>query len=341
MTALKKYQKLESSGLWRDAPEAQRREVVVAFGEASLVLTDQRTGSALSHWSLAAVHRLNPGNSPALYAPDAAAQAETLELEDATMIGAIETVRGAIANARPRPGRLRGALLAGGALALGLLSMLWLPPALIAQTAGMVPSSTRVEIGRMVLADLTRLTGLPCTAPLGQHAADHLAARVLGQGGGPILVVRDGVAGAIALPGGFVLLSRNLVERQDGPDAAAGYVLAEKLRSSVDDPLVPVLEHAGMIATLRLLTSGTLPDSSVAGYAETLLRTPQRSLDDEGLLAAFEMASLASTPYAYAVDPSGETVLGLIEADPFRGKTSPAVLPDEDWVSLQGICDGG
>ena len=61
MTALKKYQKLESPGLWRDAPEAQRREVVVAFGEASLVLSDPRTGSALSHWSLAAVHRLNPG----------------------------------------------------------------------------------------------------------------------------------------------------------------------------------------------------------------------------------------------------------------------------------------
>jgi hypothetical protein len=42
MTALKKYQKLESSGLWRDAADAQRREVVVAFGEASLILSDPR-----------------------------------------------------------------------------------------------------------------------------------------------------------------------------------------------------------------------------------------------------------------------------------------------------------
>ena len=29
MTALTKYQKLECRGLWRDSPEAQRRDVVV------------------------------------------------------------------------------------------------------------------------------------------------------------------------------------------------------------------------------------------------------------------------------------------------------------------------
>mgnify|MGYP006205154343 CR=1 FL=1 len=67
-TALKKYQKLESSGLWREAPELQRREVVVAFGEASLTLSDPRTEAALSHWSLPAVERINPGELPALYA---------------------------------------------------------------------------------------------------------------------------------------------------------------------------------------------------------------------------------------------------------------------------------
>jgi hypothetical protein len=341
MTALTKYQKLESPGLWRDAPEAQRREVVVAFGEASLVLSDPRTGSALSHWSLAAVHRLNPGASPALYAPDAGAQAEMLEVEDATMIGAIETVRGAIAHARPRPGKLRGVLLGGGAVVLTLLAVFWLPSAIAVRTAAMVPPSSRVEIGQMVLADLTRLTGMPCTTPLGQVAADHLAERVLGAGSGPILVVRDGVTGATALPGGFVVLSSKLLELHDGPDAAAGYLLAEKLRSSASDPLVPVLAHVGLFATLRLLTTGSLPEGALADYAETMLRAPPQPVPESELLAAFEASEVASTPYAYAVDASGETVLPLIEADPFRGKATPPVLPDSDWVSLQGICDPG
>ncbi len=339
MTALKKYQKLESPGLWRDAPEAQRREVVVAFGEASLVLSDPRTGAALSHWSLAAVHRMNPGSAPALFAPDSGAQAEMLEVEDATMIGAIETVRGAIAQARARPGRLRTGLLAGGATLAGLLAVLWLPHALIVQTASMVPQTTRVGIGQMVLADLTRLTGLPCRTRLGQEAADRLAARLLGAGGGPILVLRDGLSGAVALPGGFVALSRTLLEDQDGPEAAAGFVLAERLRAGADDPLVPVLRHAGVVATLRLLTSGVLPEGSVAGYAETLLTNTRPTGPVTPLLAAFEAAALPSTPFAYALDPTGESVLGLIEADPFRGEVPPRVLSDEDWVSLQSICD--
>ncbi len=70
-----------------------------------------------------------------------------------------------------------------------------------------------------------------------------------------------------------------------------------------------------------------------------MLTAPPLPLGDEPLLAAFEAASLPSTPYAYALDPSGETTLGLIEADPFRGKTAPATLTDEDWVSLQAICE--
>src|SRR5690606_10694329 len=90
MTALTKYQKLECTGLWRDAPDAQRREVVVNFGEASLTMSDPRSELALSHWSLPAVERMNPGEMPALYAPGPEAD-ETLELDDPDMIAALET----------------------------------------------------------------------------------------------------------------------------------------------------------------------------------------------------------------------------------------------------------
>ncbi len=339
MTALKKYQKLEGPGLWRETAEAQRREVVVAFGDASLVLSDPKTGSALSHWSLAAVRRINPGEEPAVFAPETGSMTETLELEDATLIGAIETVRGAIDKARARPGRLRGVVLGGGILAIGLLAVFWLPQALIAQTASMVPASKRLEIGRMALADLTRLTGMPCADPLGVKAAGRLAERVLGAGNGTILFLRDGLTSATHVPGGFILLSHSLVEDHDGPEVAAGFALAERMRATSADPLIPILRHAGLIATLRLLTSGTLPEGSVSGYAEAALTLPQEPVRDERLLAEFEAASLASSPYAYALDPTGESVLGLIEADPFRDRAPPPLLPDGDWISLQAICE--
>jgi hypothetical protein len=337
MTALRKYQKLEGTGLWRETPEAQRREVVVAFGDASLMLSDPRTGVALSHWSLPAVTRLNPGGTPAIYAPDLSGD-ETLELDDPTLMGAIETVRGALAAARPRPGRLRAGVVAGGLAVLALLAVFWLPDALVRQTASMVPDSKRAEIGRQALADITRVTGLPCSDPLGLTAASHLSDRLFGPGKGQILILRDAPRPATHLPGGLILLSRNLIETPDSPQVAAGFALAEQARADLLDPLVPVLRHAGLGATLRLLTSGTLPPTALAGYAETLLTAAPGAVVDQSLLAAFTAAEVASGPYARAVDPSGATVQPLIDGDPFRDTLAPPLLSDEDWVSLQAIC---
>jgi hypothetical protein len=254
------------------------------------------------------------------------------------MIGAIEAVRGAIAKSRPRPGRLRSALTAVALVAVLLLTVFWLPRALIAQTAAMVPDSKRAEIGRLALRDMTRVTGNPCSQPLGVTAARQLSGRVFGADGGQIVFMRDGVHTSASLPGGIILLSRHLVEDRDGPETAAGYAVAERLRANLDDPLVPLLRHAGLLATFRLLTSGTLPAAAVDGYAEAALLAAPLTLPDPLLLDAFRAAGVASSPYAYALDPTGETVLGLIEADPFRAAKPPPVLPDAEWISLQSIC---
>ena len=101
MTALSQYERLESTGLWRAAPGEQRREVTVSFGDATLVIADG-AGRPLTHWSLAAVERINPGTRPALFAPDAD-QSETLEIDDDLLIDAMEKVRKTIARRRPRP----------------------------------------------------------------------------------------------------------------------------------------------------------------------------------------------------------------------------------------------
>ena len=79
-TALAQYQRLESTGLWRETPEAQRRELIVRMGEATLILSDPRSGAVVTHWSLPAVERLNPGVTPALFSPGEDA-AETIEIE--------------------------------------------------------------------------------------------------------------------------------------------------------------------------------------------------------------------------------------------------------------------
>jgi len=343
MTAVDKYERLECSGLWRTSAQAQLREVVVSLGDATLILSDPRTGMALSHWSLPAIERLNPGTDPALFTAgrlEDGEPAETLELDEPDMVAAIDTVHVAIIRRRPHPGRLRGVVVVSVLTAVACLGILWLPGAMIRHTASVLPESTRVQIGKLALQDLVRLTGSPCDADLGRKALGTLALHLSNEGVGEIVVVRDGVALTRSLPGGLVLVNRKLVDQVEDPEVLAGYLLAETVRTEVADPVIPVLRHAGLFATLKLLTTGMLAPESVTSYAESLLKMPQPRPDDQRLLERFSQARLSSTAYARAIDPSGGTSLALIEGDPFKGTSPAPILDDNDWVALQGICAG-
>ncbi len=302
LTALKQYQRLECAGLWQDLPDAQRRDVVVSLGEASLTLRDPRSEDALSHWSLPAIIRDNPGQLPALYRPGSDAT-EWLELSDSDMIAALETVHRAVEAARPRPGRLRGGIFLGFGLIIGAGLLGWLPDALRAHTVSVVPPSVRAEIGQIAFDDITRLTGAPCTEPQAQAVLAGLSTRLFGNANPPILLVlRDGLSQAAHLPGDIILIPRAMIDDQDGPQAIASAVMDEATRAIATDPLLPILAHSGFRATLALLTTGALPDGTLSGYGEAFLRT---------------------TP----------TVV-------LRGTALPnPLMSDAEWIALQGICN--
>ena len=342
MTALPEYARLEASGLWRATPEEQRREVLVSIGDATLTISDFQ-GRALTHWSLAAVARANPGAPDAVYHPDGD-PGETLELPEGetVMIAAIEKVRRAVDRRRPRRGRLRWITGLSLTVAVLALAIFWLPGALVDHTVRVVPQVKRVELGRTLMQRITRVAGRPCSDPAADRALARLGDRLTGPGtGAGLRVLPSGVQEAAHLPGGLILLGRALVEDHEEPDVVAGYILVEDLRRRARDPLRRMLEAAGPFATLRLLTTGALPDETLDAWAETLLTAPPVRVSPEAIVARFEAAGLATAPYAYARDVSGESVLELIEADPFAGRATPApVLGDGDWVRLQGICGG-
>ena len=336
MTALKQYQRLETFGIWHASPKDQRRDVIVSLGEATLTISDTRM-TALSHWSLPAVQRLNPGGSPACFGPGPD-MPEVLELEDAMMVAAIEKVRGAIEKRRQPPPRLRHVLsVAAGVVLVGALA-LWLPGALIRQAVAVVPEAKRIEIGEALLADIRPVAGSPCETTLGRRALDRLRARLLPESSGRIVVLSGGVQLSEHLPGGLILLNRALVEDYEDPAVAAGHVLAEDQARRETDALKRLLSDAGVFASIRLLATGNLSERTLRNHAEALLSAPPTRPDDAALIARFAEAGVPSTPYAYALDITGETTLPLIEADPVAPASGKPVLADTDWVSLQGIC---
>lgn len=333
-TALDKFQRLEGTGLWRETPEAQRREVIVSLGDATLVIKDSND-RALTHWSLPAVRRMNPGQRPAIFYPDGDSS-ETLEVGDdhSEMIDAIEKLRKAVARPQRNSGRLRKSVLAVSTIGIAMLALFWLPNALANHALKVVPKVARQSIGQDMQQLATRLSGKACSSPLALPALDALQKRLQVRS---ISVLPNALREAVALPGNVVLLGRDTIEDFEEPDVAAGFVLAAQ--AAAPDPLRGVLETGGIAASLRLLTTGTLPEDLLMRHIEQLVSTPPEAIADETLIAAFEEKRVRLSPYALAKDPSGESTLALIEAAPFTEELPEPILIDRYWVALQGICD--
>jgi len=326
MTALKQYQRLESSGLWKASAEAQRREVLISFGNATLVMSDG-AGRPLTHWSLSTVNRLNQGTRPALFAPSDDTS-ETLEIEDAEMIKAIETVRSTIEKARPRPGRLRWIFRLGLPIALIASAITFGPELLIRQTISVVPQVKRSAFGSSILTELEKTLGPRCNSPQGRVALSALTQRLLGRGG-EIVILPRGFGLATGLPGGVIALDQDLIENTDDPHVIAGHVLAAHSMREMADPLTPLLRHAGSSTTVRLLTTGDITPQDIERYTESLLQGDRSFPAIADLQERFDRAQVLSGPYfasqGIAVDAPSST-------------TTKPVLSDGQWVALQGIC---
>lgn len=350
MTALHQYSRLEAAGLWRSGPNAQGREVIIGLREATIVLLDPKSETPLAQWSLPAIVRAGGFESFVIYAPHDDLT-ETLEIDDPAMIAALDKVRGALERRRKRPGRLRLALLAGVCSALIAAVLVWMPVRLYAFVAHRLPDAARSDIAAMALVDIITISGSPCLGRMGVQAARDLARRLAPDDSFAIAVLPAGITQPTTLPDGTILLPYSLVEGLDGPDSLAGVILAQRLAAgrmgaqlgamsdplsgAASDPLLPALRHAGLLATLRLMSSGALPDGALAGYGLAIRSVPSAALDAAALHAALSSLGINSAPYAaYA----GFSQLANLP-NPAPNGSSPPVLDDAAFLGLQYICD--
>jgi hypothetical protein len=337
MTALTKYDRLEATGLWRATPDGQRREVIVSIGNATVVISDMND-QAIAHWSLAAIARTNPDETPAIYHPDGD-DTETLELpeNEHEMVAAIESLRQLIAKTRPRPGRLRWVGVVLSITAVAALMVFWLPGAMRDNTLRMVPQVKREAIGVTLIDKMQRVTGLTCSDAAGLRALRRFGLRLET----PKLAVVPALGRpALHLPGEVIVLDRSVFEDWEEPDVAAGFVLEQLALQVERDPLAELLDVVGPWENFRLLTTGDISPDALEIYAEHLMKTPPRAPAVDNLLALFEAADVPATPYARARDITGETVLALIEGDPMQGVSTEPLILDSTWLRLQGLCGG-
>jgi len=334
MTALKEYERLESLGLWRETGSAQLIEVVVSFGDLTLVLSD-KNDRAITHWSLAAVRTLNPGETPTIYAPARQAD-ETLEIDDVLMIEAIAKIRRSIRKAQSHPGRLRWLLGGVTVLLLTLLAVFWLPLATVDYATKVVPMAAQQRIGADLMGQIALLTGQPCSASIGRKPLEKMRKWLL-PAGYSLHIVNMGAKLSTALPGGRILLNRSLLEKYSGPEVVAGFVLMERALGDEKSPMSDLFEAIGTGATLAFLANGSLSKTALADFAQMRLTAPPKRPAPASLLALFAKAGLTSSPFALALDSTLTSSKPYVEDDPVKASYVPT-LTDGDWIALQSIC---
>ncbi|GIX15111.1 MAG: hypothetical protein KatS3mg118_3070 [Paracoccaceae bacterium] len=196
-TALERYALLEAPGVWFDGRSARPHEVIVRFGEATLILLGPGD-LPVAHWALASLRAL-PGQGAGMMVlvPDADSD-ERLTIGDPDMIAAIRAVCPELERPRAAPGtRRRLALWGAGAVAAVLAMVFLLIPMLAERLAPMIPPAREEALGRAVIGQLQQLlarTGAPgrgmhraapaaprwrgCRGRLARHAPTHVPIRL-------------------------------------------------------------------------------------------------------------------------------------------------------------------
>lgn len=371
MTALARYELLEAEGRYFDGETAAAVEVIVKFGDSSLMVLDRRE-TPVTHWPLASLRALKTAGDGLTLIPDHGPN-ERLTVTDPDMIGAIREVCPDLSRSAPAPRGQRRKVLFWTATALASVYLLifHIIPALSNQLAELIPPEAEVAMGEDMVDEFAAiLTGFKdpeyCSTPSGDAALAAMTGR-LARGADShvpltVRVLKHEMVNAFALPGGQVVLFSGLIDSADTPEEVAGVLAHEIGHVVARDPTRLTLRSAGSAGLLGVLLGDFTGAGATVLLAEALLTTGyQREAEaeaDDFAIALLNRQGLPTAPLAGffmkvkelgADAPEWLTHLSThpdldARAEAARAADSVGegafrpVLTDQQWVALQGIC---
>lgn len=139
------------------------------------------------------------------------------------------------------------------------------------------------------------------------------------------------------LPGRLMVLGQELVERLDSAESLAGWMLAEALAADAHDPLLDALHYAGIRATFTLMTTGTMLDGALSGYAAQKFRVPSPIPTAQDIGARFDEIGQSPTAYALSLPPRAAGLAASLAAHTVPAdRQSEQLLSDGEWLDLAG-----
>jgi Zn-dependent protease with chaperone function len=376
MTALAEYATLEAEARYYDGESAHSQDVVLSFGERSLVIIGAND-TPIAHWPLASLRALGQRKDSSVQLAPNRDSDERLVLSDRQMLKAIGKVCPDLYH-RPidRKGAGRAFAWVCGAVASLALIVFVIVPALAEQLSRLIPPEREQQLGDAVVEQLQTVLGLIggerpelCETPAGVAALERLAERLDAGDGLPyplrIGVIDFGMINALAVPGGRILIFRGLLEASDNPEEVAG-VLAHEIGHVVyRDPTELALRAAGTAGIFGLLLGDVFGGSIIVVASDAIMNARhQRDAEtraDETAYRILADAGLPSGPFARFFTKlkkkygDSEGLMELVASHPgLDGRAARAAaadrigdgtyepaLSDQDWIALRGICQGG
>ena len=350
-----------------DSPEPQEISLHIAAGMLQIGLDDGTT----HRWPVEDV-RILPDQAGALQkgvllrrTGDPLAR---LWIRDPSLLAHLPNPR------RSAPPKGRGRLAAWAVAAVGAvaLQIFFLIPLLADNLAGFIPPEGERALGEATFGQIrTALdeTGMNplgiCEAPEGVAAMERLLARLGGTEDFAqevtVSVLDHEMVNAFALPGGFVVIFRGLIEAATGPDEVAAVLAHEIGHVASSDPTRHALRSAGSIGILGLLFGDFAGGAAVLFLTERLIAAQYSQAAETGadVFASAVLAQAGINPGALGdmfenlreKDGDSEGISAHFLSHPTLGAriaaARAAVDPDadytpsmsaEDWEALRSIC---
>lgn len=358
-------------GLFFDGDTAVGDLARLSIDETAQTLVIARVGFPALHWPLADIRAL----------PDQAAQDQmALRLRDdmtARLLLNDLVLMARLPNAHKRaPVTRRGRLVgwAVAAVASVALIILVLVPLMADQLAEYIPPEGERALGRTTLEQIRAAmdeSGLDRPVPFCEGAEgvaalqtmqDKLTIRIPNAPDLSVYVLDQEMLNAFALPGGYIVFFRGLIEAAETPEEVAA-VFAHEIGHVVSrDPTRHALRSAGSIGVLGLLFGDFAGGAMVLFLTERLIQASY-SREAEAAADAFGhdlMLRAGINPSAlgvffqrlkdlygeddsffahFASHPALSDRILSVQRHSHEGFIEVPVLSDAEWAALQKICD--
>ena len=358
MTALSRYQRLEAEGRWRIGAGATPRDVIVKFGDASLIVLAP-DDTPLAHWPLASLREVEDDAPGVALSPDIDSE-ERLWVADADMIEAIRAVSAELNAPPPRRRRRANVWVAAGLVAVAgaIWAAGWFALPVVAERAirGAPPGAAAALGAAATPAFVEAVLAAPpprmCAAGAGARAMTRLLARLGADDSARVLVYDHPRADAWPAPDGTILVARGLIDHAPSPEALAAALAHDLAHVAARDALAAAAAASGPRGAARGLSGALGPADGralAASLSENGYGAEAEAAADEAAFAMLAAAGLPSGAYAAMTAPGGDgpahhrgrdgAAQAAVAADVVGEAAFTPALSDQDWLALRAICD--